>query len=92
MFVFLFVDLLDSVGTILGVCERAGLTQDGKLPRAYRALMADGIGTVIGSLVGTSTVTSYIESGAGVSAGARTGLSSMIVGTLFLVAMFFPRS
>ena len=89
VFVFLFVDLFDSVGTILGVCEQAGLTRDGRLPRANRALMADGFGTVLGSLTGTSTVTTYIESAAGVSAGARTGLSSVIVGLLFLVAMFF---
>jgi len=89
IFVFLFVDLFDSVGTILGVCEQAGLMRDGKLPRANRALVADGIGTVCGSLTGTSTVTTYIESAAGVSAGARTGLSSVIVAVLFLAAMFF---
>ena len=89
LFVFLFVDLFDSVGTILGVGEQAGLMKKGKLPRAGRALVADGVGTIFGSLTGTSTVTSYIESAAGVSAGARTGLSNMVVGVLFLAAMFF---
>lgn len=89
LFVFLFVDLFDSVGTLLGVCEQAGLVKDGKIPRASRALLADGIGTVFGAASGTSTVTSYIESAAGVAAGARTGLSSVVVGGLFLVAIFF---
>jgi AGZA family xanthine/uracil permease-like MFS transporter len=89
IFAFLFVDLFDNVGTLVGVCEQAGLVKDGKIPRVGRALMADAVGTVVGSLTGTSTLTSYIESAAGVAAGARTGLSSMLVGALFLVAMFF---
>ncbi len=88
VFVFLFVDLFDSVGTLLGICEQAGLTREGKIPRAGRALTADGVGTVAGSLTGTSTVTSYIESAAGVAAGARTGLSNVVVGLLFLGAIF----
>ena len=89
IFAFLFVDLFDNVGTLVGVCEQAGLAKDGKIPRVGRALMADAVGTVVGSLTGTSTITSYIESAAGVAAGARTGLSSMLVGALFLAAMFF---
>jgi AGZA family xanthine/uracil permease-like MFS transporter len=89
IFIFLFVDLFDNVGTLVGVCEQAGITRDGKIPRAGRALMADAVGTLAGSLTGTSTITSYIESAAGVAAGARTGLSNVLVAALFLVAMFF---
>jgi adenine/guanine/hypoxanthine permease len=89
IFAFLFVDLFDNVGTLVGVCEQAGLVQDGRIPRVGRVLMADAAGTVVGSLTGTSTITSYIESAAGVAAGARTGLSSVLVAGLFLVAMFF---
>jgi AGZA family xanthine/uracil permease-like MFS transporter len=89
IFVFLFVDLFDNVGTLVGVCEQAGLLRDGKIPRANKALVSDALGSMIGSLTGTSTVTSYIESAAGVAAGARTGLSNMVVGGLFLAAVFF---
>jgi len=88
IFVFLFVDLFDNVGTLVGVCEQAGFVKDGKIPRVGRILLADGVGTVFGSLTGTSTVTSYIESAAGVAAGARTGLSNVFVAALFLAAMF----
>lgn len=89
IFIFLFVDLFDNVGTMVGVCEQGGFVKDGKIPRVGRALLADGIGTIFGALTGTSSVTSYIESAAGVAAGARTGLSNMIVAALFLCAMFF---
>lgn len=89
IFIFLFVDLFDNVGTMVGVCEQAGFVKDGKIPRVGRALVADGVGTMVGALTGTSTVTSYIESAAGVAAGARTGLSNVVVAGLFLVAMFF---
>jgi adenine/guanine/hypoxanthine permease len=89
IFAFLFVDLFDNVGTLVGVCEQAGLVKDGKIPRVGRVLMADAAGTLVGSLTGTSTITSYIESAAGVAAGARTGLSSVLVAALFLAAMFF---
>jgi AGZA family xanthine/uracil permease-like MFS transporter len=89
IFVFLFVDLFDNVGTLLGVCEQGGFVKDGKIPRVGRALISDAIGTIIGALTGTSTVTSYIESAAGVAAGARTGLSNVFVAGLFLVAAFF---
>ena len=88
LFAFLFVDLFDNVGTLVGVCEQAGFVKDGKIPRVGRVLLADSIGTLFGSLTGTSTVTSYIESVAGVAAGARTGLSNVAVAALFLLAMF----
>jgi AGZA family xanthine/uracil permease-like MFS transporter len=88
MFAFLFVDLFDNVGTLVGVCEQAGFVKNGKIPRVGRALVADATGTIFGSLAGTSTVTSYIESVAGIAAGARTGLSNVFVAGLFLVAMF----
>ena len=89
IFAFLFVDLFDNVGTLVGVCEQAGFVKDGRIPRVGRILLADGVGTIVGSLAGTSTVTSYIESAAGVAAGARTGLSNMAVAFLFVVALFF---
>jgi len=88
IFIFLFVDLFDNVGTLVGVCEQGGFVKDGKIPRVGRALVADAVGTIFGSLTGTSTVTSYIESAAGVAAGARTGLSNMVVAGLFLLAAF----
>ncbi|HTZ47274.1 MAG TPA: NCS2 family permease [Verrucomicrobiae bacterium] len=89
IFIFLFVDLFDNVGTMVGVCEQGGFVKDGKIPRVGKALLADGIGTIFGALTGTSTVTSYIESASGVAAGARTGLSNVMVAALFLMAMFF---
>jgi adenine/guanine/hypoxanthine permease len=88
LFAFLFVDLFDNVGTLVGVCEQGGFIKDGKVPRVGRVLVADAVGTIFGSLTGTSTVTSYIESAAGVAAGARTGLSNVAVAALFLLAMF----
>jgi AGZA family xanthine/uracil permease-like MFS transporter len=88
IFVFLFVDLFDNVGTLVGVCEQAGFVKDGKIPRVGRALISDAVGTVIGSLTGTSTVTSYIESAAGVAVGARTGLANVFTAALFLLAAF----
>jgi AGZA family xanthine/uracil permease-like MFS transporter len=71
IFVFFFVDLFDNVGTLVGVCEQGGFLRDGKLPRASRALLADAFGTITGALSGTSTVTSYVESAAGVAAGGE---------------------
>jgi len=88
IFVFLFVDLFDNVGTLVGVCEQGGFVKDGKIPRVGRALVSDAVGTIFGALTGTSTVTSYIESAAGVAAGARTGLSNIVVAGLFLLAAF----
>ncbi|ESQ88616.1 adenine permease [Asticcacaulis sp. AC460] len=90
IFVFLFVDLFDNVGTLVGVSKRAGLIDaDGKIPRLNRILTVDSIATMVGSFFGTSTVTSYIESAAGVQAGGRTGLTAVVTGLLFLVALFF---
>lgn len=84
----LFFDMFDTVGTLMGVAEEAGLLDEkGRIPNASGALISDAAGTVVGSLFGTSTVTSYIESAAGVAAGARTGLSSVVVAVLFLIAM-----
>lgn len=88
IFVFFFVDLFDNVGTLVAVCEEGGFLQNGKLPRASRALLSDAVGTIIGALTGTSTVTSYIESAAGVAAGARTGLGNLLIAALFVLAMF----
>lgn len=88
LFAFLFVDLFDNVGTLVGVCEQGGFIRNGKIPRVGRVLLADAVGTIVGSMTGTSTVTSYIESAAGVAAGARTGLSNVAVAALFLMATF----
>jgi len=88
LFAFLFVDLFDNVGTLMGVCEQGGFVKDGKIPRVGKVLVADAVGTIAGSLTGTSTVTSYIESAAGVAAGARTGLSNIPVAALFVLAAF----
>lgn len=90
IFVFFFLDLFDTVGTLVGIGERAGFVkQDGTLPRARQALFSDAAGTVIGAAMGTSTVTSYIESAAGVASGGRTGLANIATGVLFLAALFF---
>jgi AGZA family xanthine/uracil permease-like MFS transporter len=88
VFVFLFVDLFDNVGTLVGVCEQGGFVKGGKIPRVGRALVSDAVGTIFGALTGTSTITSYIESAAGVAAGARTGLSNIFVAGFFLLAAF----
>ena len=86
---FLFMDVFDTMGTLIGVGAQAGLLQDGKLPRVERAMLSDAVGTVAGAALGTSTVTSYIESAAGVEQGGRTGLTAITVAVLFLVALFF---
>lgn len=86
---FLFVDFFDTAGTLVAVANQAGLMKDDKLPRAGKALLADSLATVTGSVFGTSTTTSYIESSAGVAAGARTGFASIVTGLLFLLALFF---
>jgi AGZA family xanthine/uracil permease-like MFS transporter len=89
LFVFLFVDLFDNVGTLVAVSKKANLVQpDGTIPRLNRILFADASATVVGSLAGTSTVVSYIESASGVSAGGRTGLTAVVVGLLFLATLF----
>jgi AGZA family xanthine/uracil permease-like MFS transporter len=90
LFVFLFVDIFDTVGTLTGVGMRAGyIKEDGILPRANQALMADAIGTTIGPIFGTSSVTTYVESVAGIAEGGRTGFTALVIGILFLLALFF---
>lgn len=90
VFSFLFVDLFDTVGTLIGVGEKANLLdKEGKLPNAKGALLADALGTVVGACLGTSTVTSYVESSAGVANGGRTGLTSVTTAVLFLISLFF---
>lgn len=87
-FTFLYTDIFDTVGTLIGVAEKADLLdKDGRLPKAGGALMADAVGTVVGACLGTSTVTSYVESSAGVSAGGRTGLTSVVTAILFLLSL-----
>lgn len=89
VFAFLFVDLFDTSGTLVAVAQRGGfLDEKGRLPRLNRALTADSLATIAGAACGTSTTTSYIESTAGVSAGGRTGLTAVVVGLLFIAALF----
>ncbi|NOH97702.1 NCS2 family permease [Vibrio sp. 99-70-13A1] len=90
VFAFLFVDLFDTAGTLVGVAQKADLIgKDGKIPRLNKALLADSTATSVGALLGTSNTTSYIESVSGVAAGGRTGLTAVVVGILFLLALFF---
>ena len=90
MFSFLFVDIFDTIGTLIGVSDRAGmLDKEGKLPQIKPALLADAIATCAGAILGTSTTTTFVESSAGVGAGARTGLASVVTGLMFLIAIFF---
>lgn len=89
LFVFLFVDLFDNVGTLVAVSKKAGLVApDGTIPRLNRILFADATATIVGSFAGTSTVVSYIESASGVSAGGRTGLTAVVTGLMFLATLF----
>ncbi|NEP84998.1 MAG: NCS2 family permease, partial [Okeania sp. SIO3B3] len=89
LFTFLLVDMFDTVGTLIGVSTKAGmLSEDGKIPRAKQALFADAVGTTVGAMLGTSTVTTYVESAAGVEEGGRTGLTSLVVAGLFLLSLF----
>jgi AGZA family xanthine/uracil permease-like MFS transporter len=87
--IFLFMDVFDTVGTLVGVGEQAGFIKDNRLPRVKQAMLADQAGTLVGSVLGTSTVTSYIESAAGVGAGGRTGLTALTTAACFLLALFF---
>ncbi len=89
VFVFFFLDLFDTVGTLIGVGEKGGFMKNNQLPRAKRALLADAGATVVGAGLGTSTVGSYIESIAGISSGGKTGFTSVVVGMLMLLAIFF---
>lgn len=86
---FLFVDFFDNAGTLVAVANQAGFVKDNKLPRAGRALISDSIATISGAILGTSTVTSYVESSAGVAAGARTGFASLVTAACFLLSIFF---
>ncbi|MBE7045158.1 MAG: NCS2 family permease [Ruminococcaceae bacterium] len=90
VFTFLYTDIFDTVGTLIGVAQKGNLLNEkGELPKAGGALMADAVGTVVGACLGTSTVTSFVESSAGVAAGGRTGLSSVVTAVMFLVAILF---
>ena len=89
VFTFLFVDMFDTVGTLIGVSSKANmLDKEGRVPRVKQALMADAVGTTVGAMLGTSTVTTYVESAAGVSEGGRTGLTSLTVAGLMFLALF----
>lgn len=90
VFTFFFVDFFDTLGTLVGVCNRSGLLdENGNLPRAKGALMADAVATMAGAAMGTSTVTSYVESSSGVAQGGRTGLTAIVTALLFVGAIFF---
>lgn len=90
LFTFLFVDMFDTVGTLVGVSSKAGmLDEEGRVPRVKQALFADAIGTTVGAILGTSTVTTYVESASGVAEGGKTGLTSLATASLFLIALFF---
>lgn len=90
VFAFLFVDIFDTLGTLIGVSSKADfLDKDGKLPKIKGALFADSIATTVGAIFGTSTTTTYVESASGVTAGGRTGLTAIVTGLLFLLSMFF---
>lgn len=89
VFSFLFVDIFDTVGTLIGVASKGNLLDsEGNLPRAKQALLSDAVGTMAGACIGTSTVTSYVESSAGVAAGGRTGLTALVTGILFILSLF----
>lgn len=89
VFTFLFVNLFDTIGTLLGVAKKAGLIdKDGNFPQIKKALFADALGTTVGSIIGTSTITSYVESASGVAAGGRTGLTSFTTAVMFAIALF----
>ena len=90
VFTFLFIDMFDTVGTLVGVCTKAGMAdKDGRIPRLNQAFMADSIATTIGACLGTSTTTTYVESAAGVAQGGRSGLTAFFVGVCFVIALFF---
>jgi len=88
IFVFFFLDVFDTVGTLVGVCSPVGFFKGKKLPRANEAMLADALGTVTGTLLGSSTVSSYVESSTGIAQGARTGLANVFTSVFFLAALF----
>lgn len=90
VFTFLFIDMFDTVGTLIGVCTRAGMVnKNGKIDRLNKAFMADAIATTAGAVLGTSTTTTYVESATGVSQGGRTGLTAFVIGCCFAITLFF---
>src|SRR5690606_175386 len=90
LFTLLMVNLFDTVGTLIGLCSKAGLLDaQGRIPRAKQALFADAVGTTAGALLGTSVVTAYVESASGIASGGRTGLTAVTVAGMFLLALFF---
>ncbi len=89
IFVLLFLDIFDTIGTVVGIGEQGGFYKNGKIPRVKQILLSDALGTVAGALLGTSTITSYIESSAGIQAGGRTGLSNIVTASLLLLSLFF---
>ncbi len=90
VFTFLFIDMFDTIGTLVGVCTKANmLTPDGKIPRVKQAFMADAVATTVGACIGTSTTTTYVESASGVAQGGRTGLTAFVIACCFAVALFF---
>ena len=89
IFIFLFLDLFDTVGTLIGLAEQANFLKEGRLPRARGALFSDALGTVTGTLLGTSTITSYIESSTGIAEGARTGIANLVTAFMFLISLVF---
>lgn len=89
VFTFLFVDMFDTIGTLVAVSNKAGLSKDGKIPNARMAFLADAVGTTVGAALGTSTTTTYVESAAGVGEGGRTGLTAFTAACCFLLALFF---
>ena len=89
VFTLLFIDMFDTIGTLVGVSAKAGMLQNGKIPRVKEAFMADAIGTTFGALVGTSTVSTYVESASGVAQGGRSGLTSFVVALCFMAAILF---
>ena len=90
VFTFLFIDMFDTVGTLVGVCTKAGMTDSkGNISRIKQAFMADSIATTVGAMLGTSTTTTYVESAAGVAQGGRSGFTAFIVGCCFIIALFF---
>jgi AGZA family xanthine/uracil permease-like MFS transporter len=90
IFTLTFVDMFDTIGTLIGVATKSNmLDEEGNLPRGKQALVVDSVGTMFGAVLGTSTVTTYVESSAGVAEGGRTGLTAVVTGLLFLVALFF---
>ena len=89
VFTFLFVDLFDCIGTVIGVTTRAGMVKDGKIPHLKEVFMVDSVATTAGAVMGTSTVAVYVESAAGVNEGGRSGLTAVVTGACFFLAMFF---